>query len=111
MVLPTLSVLTCLFAAPPSPAAPPPKLRAIDAAQVAALTGAKPEVSGVVVKVSFPRTDVPVSVDGWANLPPFMGLTSWAAFTPAEKPDVAAMIMGDLVLFEDEVNPVMSAAL
>jgi hypothetical protein len=40
-----------------------------------------------------------------------MGLTSWAAFTPGEKPGVAAMVMGDLVLFEDEVNPVMSAAL
>jgi hypothetical protein len=44
-------------------------------------------------------------------MPPFMGLTSWAAFTPGEKPDVEAMVMGDLVVFEDEVNPVMSAAL
>jgi hypothetical protein len=38
-----------------------------------------------------------------------MGLTSWAAFTPTA--DGAAMMMGDTVLMEDEVNPVMSAAL
>jgi hypothetical protein len=59
----------------------------------------------------FPRTDVPVSVDGWNGVPPFMGLTSWAAFTPGEKAGVESMVMGDLVLFEDEVNPAMSAAL
>jgi hypothetical protein len=40
-----------------------------------------------------------------------MGLTSWAGFTRGEKPGVEAMVMGDLVLFEDEVNPAMSAAL
>jgi hypothetical protein len=104
-------MLTYLLAAlaPAAATSAPPKV--IDAAQVAALTGAKPEVAGAVVKVSFPRTDVAVSVDGWKNLPPFMGLTSWAAFTPGEKPGVEAMVMGDLVLFEDEVNPVMSAAL
>ena len=32
-----------------------------------------------VFKFSFPRTDVPVAVDGW-TMKPFMGLTSWAAF-------------------------------
>lgn len=40
-----------------------------------------------------------------------MGLTSWAAFAPGRKPGVEAMVMGDLVLLEDEVNPAMSAAL
>jgi hypothetical protein len=40
---------------------------------------------------------------------PFMGLTSWAAFTPHSQSEL--MVMGDLVLFEDEVNPVMSVAL
>jgi hypothetical protein len=83
----------------------------IDPAVVSAATGAKPETSDKVVKVSFPRTDLPVSIDGWNSVPPFMGLTSWAAFTPGEKPGVEAMVMGDLVVFEDEVNPVMSAAL
>jgi hypothetical protein len=61
-----------------------------------------------VFKVSFPRNDVKVSVDG-TTLPPFMGLTSWAAFMPGMKEE--AMVMGDMVLFQDEVNPAMSAAL
>src|SRR6266576_2403642 len=58
-------------------------------------------------KVSAPRTDLKISVDKW-EMPPFMGLTSWAAFMPGMKGE--AMVMGDLVLMQDEVNPVMSAA-
>jgi len=61
-----------------------------------------------VHKVSFPRTDVKVRVDKWP-MQPFMGLTSWASFTQGGFRE--AMVMGDLVVFEDEVNPVMSAAL
>jgi hypothetical protein len=60
------------------------------------------------VKVSFPRKDTPVQIDRWEAVPPFMGLTSYAAFTPTEE---GALVMGDLVLFEDEVNPALSAAL
>lgn len=60
-----------------------------------------------VFKVTKPRTDVKIQVDGW-SMPPFMGLGSWAAFTPAPG---GAMMMGDTVVFEDEVNPAMSAAL
>jgi len=63
-----------------------------------------------VVKASFPRKDVDVAVDGW-KVAPFMGLTSWVAFTPGKRGVADAMIMGDLVLFEDEVNPVMSVLL
>ncbi len=63
-----------------------------------------------MVKVSFPRDDVPIIIDGW-KMPPFMGLTSWAGFVPGEKAGVEAMVMGDLVLLEDEVNPALSAAL
>jgi hypothetical protein len=40
-----------------------------------------------------------------------MGLTSWTAFSPGKAGVAEAMIMGDLVLFEDEVNPVMSVLL
>ncbi len=61
-----------------------------------------------VFKVSFPRADVPVTVDG-LHLHPFMGLTSWAGF--AKDPKEGMMVMGDLVLFQDEVNPVMTVAL
>lgn len=59
------------------------------------------------VRAAFPRTDVPVTIEGW-KMPPFMGLTSWAAFAPAKAGVAQAMVMGDLVLFEDEVNAVMS---
>lgn len=60
-----------------------------------------------VFKDTKPRTDVKIQVDGW-SMPPFMGLGLWAAFTPAPG---GAMMMGDTVVFEDEVNPAMSAAL
>jgi hypothetical protein len=103
-------------APPPSPASSSPPAASsakgpLDAARVAAATGGKPETTDNVVKVSFPRDDVKVDIDGWSKVPPFMGLTAWAAFVPGDKPGVEAMVMGDIVLFEDEVNPAMSAAL
>jgi hypothetical protein len=75
--------------------------------KVTSLTGKMNTEEGVF-KVSAPRNDVKVSVDKW-QMPPFMGLTSWAAFKPGMKEE--AMVMGDLVLFQDEVNVAMSAAL
>jgi hypothetical protein len=88
----------------------PPAGAALDANAIAAATGGgTAETSGAVVKVSFPRTDVPIQIDGWSHVPPFMGLTSYASFMPLDGGGV--MMMGDLVLFEDEVNPAMSAAL
>lgn len=73
-------------------------------------TGAKGSYTAEedVYRVTFPRTDVKVAVEG-RSMHPFLGLTSWAAFTPDAHGGL--MAMGDLVLFEDEVNPVMSAAL
>src|SRR5438477_290726 len=47
--------------------------------------------------------------DGLWTMPPFMGLTSWAAFQKGKSAE--AMVMGDLVLMQDEVNPVMSELL
>jgi hypothetical protein len=84
----------------------------IDEKAVADATGVdKPEKSpDGVVKAAFPRKDVEVAVDGW-KVAPFMGLTSWVAFTPGRRGVADAMVMGDLVLFEDEVNPVMSVLL
>ena len=76
-------------------------------AQITSLSGVWNASEGVF-KVSAPRNDVKVSVDQWP-MHPFMGLTSWAAF--ADGKGAEAMVMGDLVLFQDEVNPVMSAAL
>lgn len=61
-----------------------------------------------VYKISVPRDDVAISIDKW-KMPPFMGLTSWVSFQSGQ--NIPAMIMGDLVLFEDEVNPLMDVAL
>jgi len=80
----------------------------IDTRRIEQLTGLKGAWNAAegVFKVTAPRDDMPVTVDGW-KLPPFMGLTTWAAFIDGKKEE--AMVMGDLVLFQDEVNPVMSA--
>jgi hypothetical protein len=80
----------------------------LDTAAIEQATGLKGQLIAEenVFKVSKPRTDVKIAVDQW-TMPPFMGLGSWAAFTPAH---VGAMLMGDTVVFEDEVNPAMSAA-
>jgi hypothetical protein len=80
-----------------------------DQAKIEQLTGAKgklDEKSGVF-KVSAPRTDLKV-ISGGVHITPPMGLTSWAAFTRAGS---HTAVMGDIVLTEDQVNPVMSAAL
>lgn len=74
---------------------------------ITGLKGTRIDAEGVF-KITSPRKDLSVTVEGW-KMPPFMGLTSWAAFKAGGKSEV--MVMGDLVLFEDEVNAVMSAAL
>ncbi len=81
----------------------------IDSAKIEQIIGAKGTYSEKenVFKVSSPRTDIKVQVDGW-TMPPFMGLTSYAAFTPVKGKQL--MLMGDTVLLQDEVNPAMSAA-
>lgn len=60
-----------------------------------------------VFKVSVPRSDLAVTAAGVKMTPP-MGLTSWAAF---KRVGNHVMVMGDTVLLEDQVNPVMSVAL
>src|SRR5437762_3755363 len=81
----------------------------LNTARIDELTGLKGKMNEKegVYKVTFPRNDVKVVVDGW-TMPPFMGLGTWAAFTATPS---GAMVMGDTVLFEDEVNAAMSAAL
>jgi hypothetical protein len=81
----------------------------LDTARIDEVTGLKGKMNEKegVYKVTFPRNDVKVVVDGW-TMPPFMGLGTWAAFTPTKD---GAMVMGDTVLFEDEVKAAMSAAL
>ena len=81
----------------------------LDTAKIEALTGAKGTLNEKegVFKVSVPRGDLSVTVNGVKLTPP-MGLTSWAAF---KKAGGHTVVMGDTVLLEDQVNPVMSAAL
>ncbi len=99
-----LFILAAIFAAMSNSA-----LAALDTAKIDHLTGLKGKLNEKegVYKVTFPRDDVKVRINGWA-MPPFMGLGTWAAFTETKN---GAMVMGDTILFEDEVNPVMSIAL
>jgi hypothetical protein len=82
---------------------------ALDGAKIDEITGLKGKLNEKegVYRVTFPRTDVKVAIDGW-TMPPFMGLGTWAAFTNGSHTE--AMVMGDTVLFEDEVNPAMTCA-
>jgi Domain of Unknown Function (DUF1259) len=82
----------------------------LDTARIESITGLKGVLNEKenTFKVSKPRNDVAISVEQ-VRLAPFMGFTSWTAFTPGMKDSV--MVMGDMVLFEDEINPVMSVAL
>jgi len=66
--------------------------------------GRSGQKTGDVYKVGFPRTDLHVSVHGLA-IKPGLALGSWAAFLGT---DDHAMVMGDLVLLESEVNPVIA---
>src|SRR5438093_12125092 len=64
-------------------------------------------VAGEVHRYGFPRSDLQVSVDGVA-IRPVLALGGWAAFMPMRG---ESMVMGDLVLLETEINPVMAKLL
>ncbi len=98
-------VAVCADQAPSTVTSPTPTLYD----RIQTLTRAKGilnEQEGVF-KVSMPRSDLHVTVAGVTMTPP-MGLTSWVAFKLLGE---HTMVMGDLVLLEDQVNPVMSTAL
>jgi hypothetical protein len=78
----------------------------VEAIGMAAGTTASASPDGVV-RIGWSRDDVPVTVDG-TTLPPPAGLGSWAAFQ--KLPDGSVMVMGDTVVFEDEIGPAMDAA-
>jgi hypothetical protein len=64
----------------------------------------KPAVSGDVHRYGFPRTDLSVTLDG-VTIKPALALGGWVAFKPMHG---GAMVIGDLVLLETEINPVMA---
>lgn len=79
----------------------------LDPASIGEASGATPSVAeDGVVRIGWSRTDVSVTVDGM-TLPPAAGLGSWAAFRAMGN---QAMVMGDTVVFEDEVDAAMDAA-
>lgn len=84
-------------------------LQGLNPTQIEQLTSAKGQADPKenVFKVSVPRDDLVVSITG-VKMVPAMGITSWAAFKPVND---KIMVMGDMVLTEDQVNPVMSIAL
>lgn len=78
-------------------------------ATIERLTAAKGQLNAKedVFKVNVPRSDLNITVAGVKLTPP-MGLTSWAACAKAGQ---QTMVMGDMVLLEDQVNPVMDVTL
>jgi len=67
--------------------------------------GRKPAVvAGDVHRYGFPRTDLSITLDG-VTIKPALALGGWVAFKPMHG---EVMIMGDLVLLESEINPVMA---
>jgi hypothetical protein len=82
--------------------------QAIDWAKIDATFGRSPAaVAGEVHRYGFPRTDLQVTLDG-VTIRPTLALGGWIAFQPMHG---AAMVMGDLVLLQSEVNPVMAKLL
>ena len=76
----------------------------VDWQKVDETLGRKPAVSDDVHRYSFPRTDLAVTLDG-VPIKPALALGGWIAFKPAHG---GAMVMGDLVLLDTEINPVMA---
>ncbi|WP_407113407.1 DUF1259 domain-containing protein [Bradyrhizobium sp. LMG 9283] len=76
----------------------------IDWQKVDDTLGRKAAVTGDVHRYGFPRTDLTVTLDG-VTIKPALALGGWVAFKPAHG---GVMAMGDLVLLEPEINPVMA---
>src|SRR5438445_789204 len=76
----------------------------IDWKKVDEAIGRSAAVSGDVHRYGFPRSDLTVTLDG-ITIRPALALGGWVAFKPAHG---GAMAMGDLVLLETEINPVMA---
>jgi Domain of Unknown Function (DUF1259) len=98
------SILPLLFGGAVMALASAATAQEIDWQKVDDAFGRKATVAGDVHRYGFPRTDLQVTVDGVAIKPAF-ALGSWIAFKPVPG---GAMAMGDLVLLETEINPVMS---
>jgi hypothetical protein len=102
LLLASLLPVAAFAQAPAQPVIPP------DYASVLSMLGRQGDYKDDVLKVNIPRSDLKVVVDGVATPTPF-GFGGWVALTKGDHG--MQVMMGDLVLTEDEVNPVMSAVL
>ena len=100
-LLACLGLLLSIVASAQQPAMP------AEYSSVLTTLGRQGDFKDGVLKVNIPRSDLKVVVDGIATPTPF-GFGGWVALTKGTGMDV---MMGDLVLTEEEVNPVMSALL
>src|SRR5437867_12500232 len=99
-----IAFLTTL-ATPPQTPAPPAKAPAgLDVVAIDRAIGRSGTILGDVYKISFPRTDLNVTVEG-VNVKAGFALGSWAAFKSS---GTGAVVHGDLVLLGTELNPVIS---
>src|SRR5258706_11778100 len=83
------------------------RAQAIDWAKVDGIFGRPGAIGGAVHRYGFPRADLQVTLDG-VTIRPTLALGGWIAFQPTRD---TAMVMGDLVLLQSEVNPVMAKLL
>src|SRR3989454_9644610 len=79
----------------------------VDWGKVDAALGRKAAVTADVHRYGIPRSDLHVTLDGVA-IKPALALGGWVAFAPMHG---EAMVMGDLVLLESEITPVMTKLL
>src|ERR1700730_18092538 len=82
--------------------------QAIDWAKIDGIFGRSAAVGGTVHRYGFPRSDLQVTLDG-VTIRPTLALGGWVAFQPMGAN--MAMAMGDLVLLQSEVSPVMAKLL
>src|SRR5437773_8206276 len=78
------------------------KTQPLDTAVIEKITGIKGKSNHGEYKITIPQNDLDVEVDGFKIIPP-MGLGTWIAFTPSKD---GAMIMGDIILTENDLKPV-----
>ncbi|MFI5186343.1 MAG: DUF1259 domain-containing protein [Chitinophagales bacterium] len=78
------------------------KLQPLDTSAIERITGIKGKSNNGEYKITIPQNDLNVEVDGFKIIPP-MGLGTWIAFTPMNE---GAMIMGDIILTENDLKPV-----
>ncbi len=79
----------------------------LDSGRIDEIVGIKGAAKDGEYKITIPQKDLVVTVDGFRITPP-MGLTSWVDFAPMQED---AMVMGDIVLLENEIGPVEKAAI